>query len=85
MQFLIFLAYCCQSALVALGRACRADIAAMQDEPMMCLGDDVVWQVLHQFHLHAVGGGATLGYKPYAVAYAEYMRVDSHGAFVPNN
>ena len=57
----------------------------MQYEPVVCLGDDIMRQVLHQLHFYTVRGGAALGNKPYAVAYAEHVCVHCHGALVPHD
>ena len=55
----------------------------MQDEPMMCYGDELVWDMSCQLFLYTIGSGASGRYQPYAMAHTKYVGVYGEGRLAP--
>ena len=77
-MFVIPLANLCETAFVAVGFACLAHVAAVEDEPVMGDGDFLLGYVLHQFALGLQGVLAVAG-KADAVGHTEHMGVHGQG------
>ena len=67
-----------ESAFLTARRSCYTDIAAMQDQPVMCLVDEFLGYILHQLLFHGEWRGSAGAYQAYALAYPEHMRVYGH-------
>lgn len=66
-----------------MGGACRTHVASVQDEPMVCTGNECRRDVVGEFLLYGQRGGAGFGYQPYAMADAKDVRIDGHRGLVP--
>ena len=68
-----------QVAFLAFGALRRADVAAVEEEPVVGEGDEFVGDMAHENLLHLVGRVVALVDEAEAVAEAEDMGVDGHG------
>ena len=69
----------------AVGRAGGADVAAVEDEPVMSRRDIGCRDVTDELLLDAVGRGASVRDEAETVTDTEDMGVDSHGWLVPHD
>lgn len=74
---LVILAVGSEPTAPALGLACHAYVPAMQDKPVVCLGEELRWDMLHQLLLGFEGRLGVVG-KPEAVGNPEDVRVYRH-------
>ena len=72
----------CQTAGFALWLACLADIASVEQKPVMGLGNDVGRDVLDQLFL-GLQRVLAVRREPEPFADAEDMGVDGHGGLIP--
>ena len=79
------LAYFLETAFVAMGAACLAYVAAMQEEPVVGTRNFLVGEVTGQLFLYGVRGGGFFSYQSETMGYAEDVRIDGEGCFVPND
>ena len=68
-----------QTALLAFRPLRRADVAAVEEEPVVGPGDEVGRNVAHKGLLDLEGRVVTLADKTEAVADAEDVGIDGHG------
>lgn len=80
-MFLVVLTVGGEPTAPALGLACHADVPAVQDKPVVCLGEELRRDMLYQLLLGFEGRLGVIG-KPKAVGYPEDMRVYRHGGEV---
>lgn len=59
-----------------------AYVAPVEYQPVVCVGENLTRDVLHEFPLRAFRVGGVVG-KSYSVAYTEYVGVDRHRRLVP--
>ena len=74
-----------QATRLALGLASDAGVTSVKDEPVVGDGDERVGDVARELLLDTVGGGATRGYQPDAMAHTEHMGVDGKGGLAPHD
>ena len=73
-----------QTTLVAFRTAGLAYIAAVKQEPVMRLGNDISGDIFDQLFL-SLQGILAVGGQSQSFAHAEDMRVHSHGGLVPDD
>ena len=73
-----------QPALLALGFAGEADVAAVQDEPVVRLGDDLVGEGLGKLLLHLQRSVGIL-HNAQSVGHPEHVRVNGKGGLVEDD
>ena len=67
-----------------MGIASRADIAAMEDEPVMGRWDVCRWDVAGELLLNGIGGCGAVGNEPKTMADAKDVSINSHCGLVPH-
>ena len=72
-------AYFGQAAFTAFGTPGSADIATMQNEPVVGCRENILGEIPDQFLFNAQWGSAAVWDKSNPVADTEYMRVNRHG------
>ena len=67
-----------EGTLGAEGTEALADIATVEEEPMVGIGGLACWGVLEEVLLYLVGGGAATGNESEAMAHAIDVGIDGH-------
>lgn len=74
-----------EPAFVALGPKGGAGVSAVEDEPVVCVGDFFFGEVFGECLFYGVWCGAGFWYESQSVAYAKDVGVDCHPCFAPDD